>query len=137
MFRCGLIGLVLATMLAGPLPLCLHHATEHSNWSVCCSSVETELGDAGCCQPVVECVPADCSACVEFGAEAETSADWSGQQADDCSLCYLLGQSVHSGHSTGLPWVAKVAATVTVHHHAVYCIGDVGIHSPRGPPQAV
>ena len=131
MFRIRQIvmGYMLALISAGPIPLWIHHLTEHS----CCSTETTS-------QPTCH----DCAFCKHRSEKAdkpEGNVDsrsnlvvTDSSSCDDCMVCYQLSQSsvatqfVELEHCSGLvPFVGTLSYKIDV----VDSSNNLG---PRGPP---
>ncbi len=131
MFRIRQIvmGYMLALISAGPIPLWIHHLTEHT----CCSNETT-------CQPVLH----DCAFCKHRGEKSEQPSGNSdsrsntvainGSSCDDCMVCYKLSQSSVRTQFVELELSAGLVPVVGIFSDQVDIVDPSNNLGPRGPP---
>jgi hypothetical protein len=127
----GAIALALASL--GPIPLWLHHATEHSG---SCSHAAKSTAEQGCHadhkhvgnQTAGVDGQADSPQCPSDLAQLEE------QHGHDCAVCYILGQATSTATAPNL----NESLLFTFEHFSHVEISLLRVdfsHRPRGPPQ--
>lgn len=131
MFRIRQIvmGYMLALISAGPIPLWIHHLTEHS----CCSTANSS-------QPTCH----DCAFCKHRSEKADQGAGNSvsrsdvvvtdSSSCDDCMVCYQLSQSSATAKFVELDLSIGLVPYVGIGIYQFDIVDFSNNLGPRGPP---